>query len=116
MARTSGGTPEAEGTVAHPAGWPDNRIGRTIQWIDYRVPIFTAMRADLVTYPAPVNLNYWWNFGSLAGIILVIMIATGVVLAMHYTANADLAFGAVERIMRDVNYGWLLRYIHMNGA
>ena len=116
MARTSGGTPEAEGTVAHPAGWPDTRIGRTIQWIDYRLPIFTALRADLVTYPTPVNLNYWWNFGSLAGIILVIMIATGVVLAMHYTANADLAFGSVERIMRDVNYGWLLRYIHMNGA
>jgi quinol-cytochrome oxidoreductase complex cytochrome b subunit len=116
MARTSGGTPEAEGTVAHPAGWPDTRIGRTIQWIDYRLPIFTALRADLVTYPAPVNLNYWWNFGSLAGIILVIMIATGVVLAMHYTANADLAFGSVERIMRDVNFGWLLRYIHANGA
>ena len=116
MARTSGGTPEAEGTVAHPAGWPDTRTGRTIYWIDYRLPIFTAMRADLVTYPTPVNLNYWWNFGSLAGIMLVIMIATGVVLAMHYTANADLAFGSVERIMRDVNYGWLLRYIHMNGA
>jgi ubiquinol-cytochrome c reductase cytochrome b/c1 subunit len=116
MARTSGGTPEAEGTVAHPAGWPDNPIGRSIQWIDYRLPIFTALRADLVTYPAPVNLNYWWNFGSLAGIILVIMIATGVVLAMHYTANAGLAFDSVERIMRDVNYGWLLRYVHANGA
>jgi ubiquinol-cytochrome c reductase cytochrome b/c1 subunit len=116
MARTSGGTPEAEGTVAHPAGWPDTRTGRTIQWIDYRLPIFTALRADLVTYPAPVNLNYWWNFGSLAGIILVIMIATGVVLAMHYTPNAALAFDSVERTMRDVNYGWLLRYVHMNGA
>jgi ubiquinol-cytochrome c reductase cytochrome b/c1 subunit len=116
MARTSGGTPEAEGTVAHPAGWPDTTIGRSIQWIDYRLPIFTALRADLVTYPAPVNLNYWWNFGSLAGIILVIMIATGVVLAMHYTANAGLAFDSVERIMRDVNYGWLLRYVHANGA
>ena len=56
MARTSGGTPEAEGTVSHPAGWPDNRIGRTIQWIDYRLPIFTALRADLITYPAPANL------------------------------------------------------------
>jgi ubiquinol-cytochrome c reductase cytochrome b/c1 subunit len=116
MARTSGGTPEAEGTVANPAGWPDTPIGRSIQWIDYRLPIFTALRADLVTYPAPVNLNYWWNFGSLAGIILVIMIATGVVLAMHYTANAGLAFDSVERIMRDVNYGWLLRYVHANGA
>ncbi len=116
MERTSGGTPEAEGTVAHPAGWPDTPIGRSIQWIDYRLPIFTALRADLVTYPAPVNLNYWWNFGSLAGIILVIMIATGIVLAMHYTANTALAFDSVERIMRDVNYGWLLRYVHANGA
>jgi ubiquinol-cytochrome c reductase cytochrome b/c1 subunit len=116
MARTSGGTPEAEGTIAHPAGWPDTPIGRSIRWIDYRLPIFTALRADLVTYPAPVNLNYWWNFGSLAGIILVVMIATGVVLAMHYTANSGLAFDSVERIMRDVNYGWLLRYVHANGA
>ena len=115
MARTSGGTPEAEGTVP-PRGLADTRTGRTIRWIDYRLPIFTAICADLVTYPTPVNLNYWWNFGSLAGIMLVIMIVTGVVLAMHYTANADLAFGSVERIMRDVNYGWLLRYIHTNGA
>ena len=91
-------------------------IGRSIRWIDYRLPVFTALRADLTTYPAPVNLNYWWNFGSLAGIILVIMIVTGVVLAMHYTPHADLAFDSVERIMRDVNYGWLLRYIHTNGA
>jgi ubiquinol-cytochrome c reductase cytochrome b/c1 subunit len=67
-------------------------------------------------YPTPRNLNYWWNFGSLAGVILVIMIVSGVVLAMHYTPNADLAFDSVERIMRDVNYGWLIRYIHMNGA
>jgi quinol-cytochrome oxidoreductase complex cytochrome b subunit len=71
---------------------------------------------DLVEYPTPKNLTYWWNFGSLAGIFLVIMIVTGIVLAMHYTPHADLAFDSVERIMRDVNYGWLLRYIHMNGA
>ena len=63
-----------------------------------------------------MNLNYWWNFGSLAGVVLVIMIVSGVVLAMHYTPNADLAFDSVDRIMRDVNYRCLFRYIHMNGA
>jgi len=62
------------------------------------------------------NLNYWWNFGSLAGIILVMMIVTGIVLAMHYTPHVNYAFESVERIMRDVNYGWLIRYVHMNGA
>jgi len=74
------------------------------------------MQADLVDYPTPKNLNYWWNFGSLAGIVLVIMIATGIMLAMQYTAHVDYAFESVERIMRDVNYGWLLRYLHMNGG
>ena len=57
-----------------------------------------------------------WNFGSLSGITLVIMIITGIVLSMHYTAHIDYAFDSVERIMRDVNHGWLIRYIHMNGA
>jgi ubiquinol-cytochrome c reductase cytochrome b subunit len=74
------------------------------------------MHRELHAYPAPKNLNYFWNFGSLAGIVLVIMIATGIVLAMQYTAHVDHAFGSVERIMRDVQNGWLLRYIHMNGA
>jgi quinol-cytochrome oxidoreductase complex cytochrome b subunit len=92
--------------------WKNPVIG----WIDSRLPIFTMMQHDLVDYPTPKNLNYWWNFGSLAGIILVIMIATGVVLAMHYTPHVDHAFESVERIMRDVNYGWLIRYLHMNGA
>ncbi|MFO1113761.1 MAG: cytochrome b/b6 [Rhodospirillales bacterium] len=87
-----------------------------INWIDRRLPIFTMMQHDLVDYPTPKNLNYWWNFGSLAGIVLVIMIATGVVLAMQYTPHVHYAFESVERIMRDVNYGWLLRYLHMNGA
>ena len=85
-------------------------------WIDKRLPIFTFMNHNLRDYPTPKNLNYFWNFGSLAGITLVIMIVTGILLAMQYTANTDLAFESVERIMRDVNNGWLLRYIHMNGA
>ena len=94
----------------------DKRMHPVMQWIDYRLPIFTFLNHELHEYPTPKNLNYWWNFGSLAGIILVIMLVTGIVLAMHYTAHVDLAFGSVERIMRDVNYGWLLRYMHANGA
>jgi len=87
-----------------------------VRWIDERLPIFTLMHESAVEYPTPRNLNYWWNYGSLAGIVLVIMIATGIVLAMHYTPHTSMAFDSIERIMRDVNYGWLIRYIHMNGA
>jgi ubiquinol-cytochrome c reductase cytochrome b subunit len=87
-----------------------------IRWIDHRLPVFTFIGHELEEYPTPRNLSYWWNFGSLAGIILVLMIVTGIFLAMNYTPNADMAFGSVERIMRDVNYGWLLRYMHQNGA
>ena len=87
-----------------------------VRWIDYRLPIFTLLQHEAQEYPTPKNLNYWWNFGSLAGIVLVVMIVTGVVLAMHYTPHATLAFDSVERIMRDVNYGWLIRYVHMNGG
>ena len=87
-----------------------------IKWVDDRLPIFSFVNHDLIDYPTPKNLNYWWNFGSLLGIILVMMIATGVFLSFNYTAHVDLAFDSVERIMRDVNYGWLMRYMHMNGA
>ena len=87
-----------------------------VNWIDYRLPIFTFMNHELNEYPTPKNLNYFWNFGSLAGITLVTMIITGIVLSMNYTAHVDYAFDSVERIMRDVNHGWLIRYIHMNGA
>ena len=73
-------------------------------------------RHTLVDYPTPKNLNYWWNFGSLAGLFLMIQIITGIVLAMHYTPSVEGAFASIEHIMRDVNYGWLIRYIHMNGA
>jgi quinol-cytochrome oxidoreductase complex cytochrome b subunit len=92
------------------------RASRIIRWIDYRLPFVAQLEHELNEYPTPRNLNYWWNFGSLAGIILVIMIVSGIVLAMHYTPESTMAFNSVERIMRDVNYGWLLRYIHMNGA
>lgn len=86
------------------------------EWIDERLPIFHFFKKDLVQYPTPKNLNYLWNFGSLAGITLVIMILSGLFLAMHYVPHVDKAFDSVERIMRDVNGGWLIRYIHMNGA
>ena len=86
------------------------------QWIDYRLPVFSFIKHQLDEYPTPKNLNYWWNFGSLAGITLVIMILSGIFLAMHYTPHVDHAFDSVEHIMRDVNYGWLIRYLHMNGA
>jgi len=90
---------------------------RLVKWIEHRLPIFSFMDHSLGRgYPTPRNLSYWWNFGSLAGVVLVIMIVTGILLAMQYTPHVDHAFNSVERIMRDVNSGWLLRYIHMNGA
>jgi quinol-cytochrome oxidoreductase complex cytochrome b subunit len=89
---------------------------RIIRWIDHRLPFVAMLQHELYEYPTPRNLSYWWNFGSLAGIMLVVMIVTGIFLAMQYTPHADLAFDSVERIMRDVDYGWMLRYAHMNGA
>jgi len=87
-----------------------------VRWIDHRLPVFSMLDHTANDYPTPKNLNYMWNFGSLAGLSLVIMIVTGIVLAMSYTAHVDYAFSSVERIMRDVNHGWLIRYIHMNTA
>jgi ubiquinol-cytochrome c reductase cytochrome b subunit len=87
-----------------------------VRWIDHRLPIFSFINHELNEYPTPRNLSYWWNFGSLAGIMLVIMIVSGIFLAMNYTPHKDMAFDSVERIMREVDYGWLMRYIHMNGA
>jgi len=88
-----------------------------MKWVDDRLPlprfIYNAVGAG---YPVPRNLNYFWNFGILAGVALVLQIVTGVILAMHYAANAGIAFDSVEHIMRDVNSGWLLRYAHANGA
>jgi ubiquinol-cytochrome c reductase cytochrome b/c1 subunit len=87
-----------------------------VNWIDTRLPVFTLMQKEYGSFPTPKNFNYFWNFGALAVISLLIMMATGIFLAMNYTANTDLAFGSVQRIMRDVNYGWLIRYVHANGA
>lgn len=79
-------------------------------------PILSIINGLLIQLPAPSNLSYLWGFGSLLGLCLIIQIATGVFLAMHYTANIELAFNSVEHIMRDVNFGWLIRYAHANGA
>jgi ubiquinol-cytochrome c reductase cytochrome b subunit len=88
-----------------------------MKWLDEKLPlprfIYDSVGAG---YPAPRNLNYFWNFGSLAGIFLVVQIVTGIILAMHYAANAAIAFDSVEHIMRDVNSGWMIRYAHANGA
>lgn len=87
-----------------------------VEWVDSRLPIFTLMQREYGVFPTPRNFNYFWNFGAIALFMLVTMIATGIFLAMQYTAHVDHAFDSVERIMRDVNGGWLIRYMHMNGA
>jgi len=79
-------------------------------------PLLKQINGMVGNYPAPATITYWWSFGSLAAVCLGVQIVTGILLAMHYTPNIDLAFMSVEHIMRDVNYGWLLRYLHANGA
>jgi len=79
-------------------------------------PLLGVLGSHIINYPTPSNINYLWSFGSLAGLTLVLQILTGIFLAMHYTPHIDLAFASVEHIMRDVNNGWLIRYLHANGA
>jgi quinol-cytochrome oxidoreductase complex cytochrome b subunit len=81
-----------------------------------RQELLALVDSHIINYPTPINLTYLWSFGSAAGICLVIQIVTGIFLAMHYTPHVDLAFASVEHIMRDVNNGWLIRYLHANGA
>ena len=85
------------------------------RWLDARLPIL-RFQAELMDYPTPKNLNYWWTFGGILAMCLGIQIVTGIVLAMHYTPETTLAFKSVEHIMRDVPYGWFLRYFHAIGA
>src|ERR1700756_5041632 len=88
-----------------------------MRWVDEKLPlprlVYNAIGAG---YPVPRNLNYFWNFGVLAGFALVLQIVTGIVMAMHFHSSAAEAFGSVEATMRDVNAGWLMRYAHANGA
>ncbi len=87
-----------------------------MKWMERRLPIAGLIHSSFIAYPTPRNLNYWWAFGGILAFMLGAQIITGIVLAMHYTPHADMAFNSVEHIMRDVNYGWLLRYLHSNGA
>ena len=92
---------------------PKSALGR---WFESRLPIMGLIHSSFVVYPTPRNLNYFWTFGGILSIMLVTQILTGIVLVMHYTPHVDYAFNSVELIMRDVNWGWMLRYIHANGA
>ena len=92
---------------------PKSAFGR---WFESRLPIMGLIHSSFVVFPNPRNLNYFWTFGGILSFMLVAQILTGVVLAMHYTPHVDLAFSSIEHIMRDVNFGWLLRYLHANGA
>ena len=87
-----------------------------MKWFEARLPIAGLMHASFIDYPTPRNLNYWWTFGGILTFMLGVQIVTGIVLVMHYTPHVDMAFASVEHTMRDVNYGWLLRYLHSNGA
>ena len=86
------------------------------KWVDSRLPLPRMMYDSFVAYPVPRNLNFAYTFGAMLSVMLIVQILTGIVLAMHYSSEATLAFGSVEKIMRDVNQGWLLRYLHANGA
>jgi ubiquinol-cytochrome c reductase cytochrome b/c1 subunit len=92
---------------------PQNSV---IAWIERRLPIFGLIHSSFIAYPTPRNLNYWWTFGGILSFMLAVQIVTGVILAMHYTPEASMAFNSVEGIVRDVNYGWLLRNLHASGA
>lgn len=93
-----------------------DRTRGLLGWIDRRWPIISFLRGELVDYPQPRNLNYWWSFGFLSGTALLVLIVSGVFLAMHYTPHADFAFASVQRIVRDVPYGWLIRPLHAHAA
>ncbi len=92
---------------------PKSAIAR---WFESRLPLIGLVHSSFVAFPVPRNLNYMWAFGAILSFMLVAQIATGVVLAMHYVPSATEAFSSVDHIMRDVNYGWLIRYMHSNGA
>ncbi|HAT86610.1 cytochrome b [Cohaesibacter gelatinilyticus] len=97
----------------HSTYQPQNGV---MKWMERRLPIAGLVHSSFIAYPVPKNLNYWWTFGGILAICLVAQILTGVVLVMHYTPNTAMAFSSVEHIMRDVNWGWMLRYLHANGA
>jgi len=89
---------------------------KALAWFERRLPVLGLLKSSFVDYPTPRNLNYWWTFGGILTVVLMVQIVTGIVLVMHFTPSSAEAFDSVEHIMRNVNYGWLLRYIHANGA
>jgi quinol-cytochrome oxidoreductase complex cytochrome b subunit len=99
--------------TGHSTYVPKSALAR---WFESRLPIMGLVHSSFIAYPTPKNLNYWWTFGGIATFMLAAQIVTGVVLAMHYTPEVTMAFDSVEKIMRDVNWGWLMRYAHSNGA
>jgi quinol-cytochrome oxidoreductase complex cytochrome b subunit len=86
------------------------------RWLDSRLPILRFANDTIVTFPTPKNLNYWWTFGGILSLMLGLQIVTGIILAMHYVPHVDYAFNSIQRIKRDVNYGWLIQSMHANGA
>ncbi|MDW7664565.1 MAG: cytochrome bc complex cytochrome b subunit, partial [Nitrosomonadaceae bacterium] len=92
------------------------RLTAVIGWIDDRFPLTSNWRAHLTEYYAPKNFNFWYYFGSLAMLVLVNQLLTGIFLTMNYKPDVNMAFASVEYIMRDVNFGWLIRYMHSTGA
>jgi ubiquinol-cytochrome c reductase cytochrome b subunit len=102
--------------MASSHGAPPVFNNKVIAWIDHRLPIFSYIEKEYHTFPTPRNFNYFWNFGAIATVMLVLMIVTGIVLATNYTPHVLMAFDSVERIDRDVPQGWLIRDLHMNGA
>lgn len=105
---------QADGTAYEvPAYRPRNPV---LRWLEARLPIGSFLHGTAVSFPTPRNLNYLWTFGAILTFMLAAQIVTGLVLTMHYTPEASQAFNSVEHIMRDVNFGWLLRYLHANGA
>jgi len=93
-----------------------NVAGNVVNWVDARFPLTSNIKAHLTEYYAPKNFNFWYFFGSLALMVLVLQIVTGIFLTMHYKPDAASAFASVEYIMRDVSWGWLIRYMHSTGA
>jgi len=89
---------------------------KLLEWIDHRFPLTSLWESQWAKYVAPKNLNYWYSFGALAGLTLVIQIVTGIFLATYYKPDARYAFESVQSIMRDVQWGWLIRYVHSTGA
>ncbi|MGH8752388.1 MAG: cytochrome bc complex cytochrome b subunit, partial [Burkholderiales bacterium] len=94
----------------------NNKMTALLNWVDERFPLTSTWKTYLSEYYAPKNFNFWYFFGSLALLVLVMQIVTGIFLTMNYKPDANLAFASVEYIMRDVSWGWLIRYMHSTGS